>query len=473
MSLRTTLFATSGRRIITFVVANAIFFSAGMGIHQYIDLHATSPGLTFVLVALWMAMGVGTALLSVIALGNVIIYRGFVDSFIKDEMAELDARIDQVGGSIVELPDDDDLLVPSADGGVRFWMFFILLAVANLLVANQISNSFLQRYTHPGIAVVHMRSPDPAMRRQGLNMLASRLDFTVTQAVRDVVQVALADPDEGVAARAAFVIGTLGIDEAAPKLGEVVRTRPALAFAAMISIAQIGALPKRAKKARLVARALAADPTALTEPHALTLMLGMLRVPDIQRLREMAQSKEEPIRVAAIWALGRLGDPQVLSVLAAALTDDALAVRCAAIRALERLVVFESSEPLRKAFEANTDALLMCPEVLLPVQEDGAPTAIVRYRNYELALVHALATTDDPALMPWLVKHQEGRDYRTNKLMKKLWESLREKNRSGQLNGLKARIRLNKIQEVQAAPDAGASDAQPENDQGIRDAGTP
>ncbi|MCA9546070.1 MAG: HEAT repeat domain-containing protein, partial [Myxococcales bacterium] len=454
MSFKTALFGSAGRRWGALVLSNGAFYGAGYAFHRYIDESAQSPGLTFVLVAVWMALGVAAALCTVVALGETLVQRGFTEKFLRDEMAELDARIEG-GGDMVDVPDDDgELVVPTKDGGIRFWLLFVMFAVVGLVVSNGASGGFLQRYTHPGVAVVHMRSDDPAVRRTGLNMLAGRLDFDASPAVQAVVTAALKDPDEGVAARAAFVAGTLGIDGLSPVLADMVRTKPALSFAGMIAMAQIGHKPRPAPQARLAAAGLVDEPNALAEPLALTYMLGMLRVPAIERLRDLhaqgVAKDDADLRFATIWALGHIEDAQVLPVLAKALEDEALAVRCAAAMGLEKLVVFESSEPLRKAFEASKDPLARCPETLLPVQEDGPPIVLVPARNYELTLVRALATTDDPLLLRWLVEHQEGREYRTHKLMKLAWESLKKKDDSGQLRALRQRrLQLERLQAAQ------------------------
>ncbi len=444
------------------LLSNTAFYGAGYWIHDYIDHRASSPGLSFALVALWMALGVLAGLVTVIALGKWLVQRDFIDKFLRDEMADLDARID---GRAPEVEDDPDaeLVIPTKDGSIRFWLLFLVLSVAGLTVSNQVGGRFLGRYTHPGVAVVHMRSPDPAVRRTGLNMLASRLDFDASEAVARVVRASLSDPDEGVAARAAFVAGSLGVDALSPELAEMVRTHPALAFVTMISLAQIGHKPKPAPKARLAAASLVDEPNALAEPIAMAYMLGMLRVPAIERLRAIyadgVTKGDEALRLAAIWALAHLEDPQLLQVLVKALEDESLAVRCAAVGGLEGLVVFEASAPLRAAFERSKDPLLRCPEVLLPVQEDGSPIALVLARNYELALVRALATTDDPLLLRWLVDHQEGREHRTHKLMRLVWERLKQKDDNGQLRGLRQRrLQLERLQAAQLGrPDAGAA----------------
>lgn len=481
-ALRKALLGTPTRRALAIGVSNAAFFGGGFFIHRYIDDQATSPGLTFGLVAFWMALGLTAALLTVVGLGDRLFHRGYLASVLRDEMAELDARLDAAGrGETVPIAVDDDadempeIAATKGDATFKFALYFIFWAVASLLISNQISGGFMQRYSHPGVAVVHMRSPDAAVRRRGLEMLADRLDFRVTPAVVAVVGQALTDPDEGVVAKAATVAGSLGLDALAPQLADLVRTRPALAFTALIALAHLGhAGPEKAPEARKAATALATAPEAQAEPRALAMMLGMLRVPAIQQLQGLyAQGASDPeLRFAATWALGQLNDPQLLAYMAQALADADISVRCVAAVALEKMVIFEAGAPLRAAFEASTDPMAHCPEVHLPVQQETGRPILLPYRNYELTLVRALATTDDPVLLTWLVKHQEGREYRTHMLMQRVWERLGEKDKRGELQALKQRVRLQRLSaDAGEPPPEGAADAGPDAAPAAPDAG--
>ncbi len=462
--LRSALFGTAARRVAALLIANAVFHGAAALIHRYIDTQASSPGLSFVLLASWMALGVIAALVTVIALGNLLFHPTWSDDFLRDEMADLDARIS--GEKARETTDDDDLAaLHGGDSTIRFGLYFLAIAAANILGSNALAGGFLQRYSHPGVAIVHMRSDDPVLRREGMTMLASRLDFTVTPAIEEVVLAALNDPDEGVAARAAFVVGALSVEAAVGRLEQMIEQQPALAFTALIALGQV-----EGEAAREAGRRVARLPQAQAEPRALALMLGMLRVPAIDRLRAIYEtSEDEDTRVAALWALGEMREEQLLDLLAGALDSPSLALRCAGVLGLEKLVDFDTSEPLKRAFEAADDPLLRCPEKNVPVQEGGPTIAIVPHRNYQLAIIRALATTDDPTLITWLPAHQEGVESRTHALMKKLWESLKGKDERGELNPLKRRVRMRRLQaggpdagrpagDGGAAPDAGAPD---------------
>jgi HEAT repeat protein len=354
---------------------------------------------------------------------------------------------------LVETEEDDDMdLVapPTGDAAIRFGLYFLVIGAAHIMLANSLSDGFLARFSHPGMAITHMRSAQPELRRLGMKMLTERMDFRVTPAIEKVVLTALDDPDEGVAARAAFVVGMLSVDAAVPRLERLVVEQPALTFVALISLGQVGS-----EAARSAARRLADTPAAQSEPHALALCLGMLKVAAPAQLKSILDTATDTdIRIAALWALGQGREARLLPLFVEALQDADLGIRCAAAGAIENLIVLEASEPLQAAFLAVKDPLAVCPERLVPVQEGGAAIAIVPHRNYQLALVRALATTDDPRLIQWLVGHQEGVESRTHRLMEKVWERLVEKDKRGELNGIKRRLRLLKVQEGALAPGA-------------------
>lgn len=472
-SIRRALFGNLGRRLSSLIVANAIFFFVGRLIQAAVIDSVSSPGVSFALVLLWMTLGCVAALFTLIAVGDRVFHRGWSERFLRDEMAELDARIDD-GMPLEPLEEDDDVLeLTTRDSTFRFGLYYIAIAVLTLFAANKHGGDFLQYYSSHGVAVVHMRSDDAALRRRGLTMLAERLDVDGAHpSIQKVVLRALEDPDEGVAARAAFVAGTLAVDAAAEPLAKMVREQPALAFTALIALGQAeGPLSKKA------AGTLLTEPNALAEPRALALALGMLRVRAPELLQRIyagptggdAEARpDDNTRLAAVWALGQVPDGRQLPFLSAVLKDEALVVRCAAADAMERLVELGAYEPLRDAFERSTDALEMCPAAVIPVQEGGRKRVIVLHRNYQLTLVRALSSTDHPDLLKWLVANQVDREWVTYKFMEKKWKQLKEKDARGELNMLKRRIRAQRLKEAAArppdagpsAPDAAPSDAE-------------
>ncbi len=450
------LFETPSRRQLSAGIVIVLFYGFGQFLYHYIDAICASPGLSFVLVALWFGLGVLSGIFTTVLLGERLMGIGFIENLLRDDMAELDERLDP---NFVAPEDEEDefAVIQGIRGGGRVGFYLFVFSALHLLFANQLGDGFLARYSHPGVAVIHMRHPDPNIRRQGIDMLVERLDFTLTPAVEKVVLSALNDPDEGVIARAAFVSGVLDVGAAVRRLEEIATANEALTFVTLIALGQIGnskANTETKRKAYVASRAaakrLAMTPQARAEPQALAIMLGMLRVPAIGLLKELyaANEAKEEVRVAVVWALGELVDPRLLGILSDALKDESVTVRCAAIRALESLTITETSPILRAAWEATTDRQLVCPEMNVPVQEGGGMIPLVVHRSYHLAIVRALATTDDPALIQWLVDHQEDTDdYRTRITMKAAWERLKEKEARGELNTIRRMLRQKAIHE--------------------------
>ncbi len=481
--IREALFGSAGRRFAALLVANALFFGGGRAIQVYILDVASSPGLSFVLILLWMTLACVAALFTVIGLGDFIFHRRWSEGFLRDEMAELDARIDgreapqeesddyeelaglkdnkalhlgldlAASAAVSTLMEEDAMVlaVSGRDSTFRFGLYFLAIAAMQIFTSNSLADGFLERYSHPGVAVIHMRNDDPVIRRRGLTMLIERLDFTVTSAVSDVVVLALDDTDEGVAARAAFIAGTLEVTAASPRLSQMVREQPALSFTAMIALGQVGG-----PDAKTVAEALLNHPNAKAEPRALALMIGLLKIQAPDTLKAIhAAAADTNTRLAAVWAIGEVPDRRQLDFLAKALEDEALSIRCAAATAFEHLVELKAYEPLRDAFMRSKDPLEMCPAATIPVQEGGRKKLIVKHRNYQLGLVRALSTTDDPRLLKWLVANQADREWVTYKFMEAKWKQLKEKDERGELNMLKRRIQDEKLREAaKAAPDA-------------------
>lgn len=396
------------------------------------------------MIVTWFVLGIATAFVTAVALSDLLIGQAFLDDFLTDDMALLDERL-----ASEEAQDDlDDLtFLKGGANETKFGLYFLLFAAVHLVAANHIADGFLGRYMHSGLAIIKLRSDDEIARRQGLDMLAEKLDVKPTKDVEAAVTRALKDPMEGVVVRAAHIAGTLRIQSTARVMVDLVEQRPELAFPLLIAIGQLDSV-----EARDIASRLRSSAAARAEPVALAYMFGMLKADEITALVDIFESAtDEDARVAAVWALGELRDNRLLGKLALALSDASLKVQCTAIAALEKLVATDAAPPMMKAFEATEDIHALCPEILVPVQEGGPIRIVTKYRLKLFSLVRALATTDHPDLIPWLVKNQNvAEDYNTKILMKKLWEKLTAKNKAGELNMIKQRLRRERLRRQQS-----------------------
>ena len=116
-SLSSALFGSTLRRWSTCVISNLIFYLGGGALQHYVLEVSASPGLALVLVFVWVLAGVLNGLIMTITLGDLIVYDGFLDDVLRDEMAELDAKI---MGDVPDTEDEDiDALVRVDDAPAR------------------------------------------------------------------------------------------------------------------------------------------------------------------------------------------------------------------------------------------------------------------------------------------------------------------------------------------------------------------
>ena len=437
------LFGTVVRRLLALTTAGAVYYLIAQSITHYVDTACTSAGLSLLLIVTWFVLGIATAFVTAVALSDLLIGQAFLDDFLSDEMALLDERLAS------EQADDDLDDLAFLKGGAnetKFGLYFLLFAAVHLVAANNLADDFLGRYMHSGLALIKLRSDDEIARRQGHDMLAEKLDVKPTKDVESAVIRALKDPMEGVVVRAAHIAGTLRIQSTANVMVDLVDQRPELAFPLLIAIGLLDSI-----EARDIASRLSSSPAARAEPVALAYMFGMLKADELTALVDILESaKDVDARVAAVWALGELRDNRLLPKLELGLSDPSLKVQCTAIAALEKLVATDAAPSLMKAFEAAEDIHAQCPEILVPVQEGGPIRIVTKYRLKLFSLVRALATTDHPDLIPCLVKNQNvAKDYNTKILMKKLWEKLTAKNKAGELNMIKQRLRRERLKRQQ------------------------
>ncbi len=465
-TIRRRLFGTPARRLTLVIITHLLFFGGGALFHYYFDHYAASSGAAMSLFVLWLVFGFLAAGSMVIALGERFFGVNFYQKFLKDEWAAIDARIEsgksRIEVEMEELTDDaPELQIKDKSG--RLGLYCFIFAAVYVAISNFAAGNFLKRFTHPGLAIVAMRSSDPIARRQGLDMIAAKLTFKATPALIQVLEDALNDQDHGIVARAAHVAGCLAIPELAPKLGEIAKNAPDLTFATMIALGQIGG-----EAAQDQAKTLAYTPEAAEEPLALSYLLGLTHTRAIEPLRKIlddtsnAKAENERVRAVTLWALGELKEPRLLPLFEEALTEESLLVRCSAVHALEVMCVFESSRALQRAW-AQSQKDDLCPIVTVPVQEGGPMQIILPYRNYQLALVRALSTTDDPDLIPWFEAHQDDIQYETHRLMESAWKRLKQRDERGELNEHRQKNRLRRLREKtenqQTVPDAGLPDA--------------
>jgi HEAT repeat protein len=212
-------------------------------------------------------------------------------------------------------------------------------------------------------------SPSPLVR--GAVLWALQLAREGSEAAARLVEPMLGDADPAVRRRACYVAGNLGLDKLAPALAKrtAATEDPALRLAAYVALGELG-MPgvvgeivtaiKREDDPRVLGAASNALIAAAPEASALAALAGraqqLLSAPD-GRLREagaeiagllagavpaiaiapLASDDAPAVRGAAVWALGKLADPASEKALLAAFRDDDPAVHERAAAGLLRL----------------------------------------------------------------------------------------------------------------------------------------
>ena len=156
------------------------------------------------------------------------------------------------------------------------------------------------------------------------------------------------------------------------------------------------------------------------------------------------------MREAAIWALGELRNKEHFVAITNALQDPELSVRCLAGLSLEKMIIFESSKPLQRAFETSRKTEV-CPQIVAPHQEGVKPLVLIEKIGYQLTLIRALATTDDPELLQWMYE-QDNKDLeaKAHHLMRKYHKKLLERDHKGLLESFKRQNKRRKLLEKRA-----------------------
>lgn len=439
-----------------------LFQLGGYQLQNYILGVCDSPGFALVLLGVWFATGVLAGLASGVWLGFLSGGEIFLADLVRDEMAEFDARID--GVELPETLDDDNeaVMIQRIRGGGKFTLYWVAGLVVSLFCANTTGEQFLQTFSHPGLAIIQLRNEDPNLRRSGIEALLLKSTDRREDMIADVVRQALKDSNEGVVARAIHVAGQLSLGDVVPQIEAFASQGGVLTFSALMSLGlmsesdAVGELrPHRG--ARQSIKRLSTNQSALNEPEALAYAIGLLRVPLVGVLRSIYENaKDERERLASVWASAQLKDARLLKFFELALIDTDLSVQCAAINALEGLALPESAPVVMQRFEALVDCVgqgekrtcepkipLTCPEVVLPVQEGGAMRIIVKRRDLFLSLVRALAATEHPDLLTWLVRYQlkSETNYMTWLFMSKVYERMKALDSDGTLSTIRQRLK--------------------------------
>lgn len=202
--------------------------------------------------------------------------------------------------------------------------------------------------------------------------------------LRPLSDAALDDPEPAVRAAAATSLGQLNDPRVLPVLLGMLRDpSPAPREAAIVALASLG---EPALNPLLEARRSEEEAVRTGAQLALDRLA--------QKFKAQLISEDVEVRVAAIQALGRIGDPKLARSLAPLLVDSEERVRLAAARALERLRNPATRSALRRALQQpeETAAVRLALTIALgKMGDEGALQALVENLASPDASVRAAA----------------------------------------------------------------------------------
>ena len=406
---------------------------------QYIDEQCASPAMSIIVIILWLTWLMIASISVSSLISSELIYEGFINKYIDDSYDFID-QDDTTWSKRV-----------TVNGFQRFTIILTIIFSFFLLSTHVGYNQFLTRYQKSGVTLIYLRSEDPLIRLRGLNRLVDIGSFSInlqrehSPALTNQLRILLNDPHEGVRARAMFISGVVNDLQAIPPLQKAVLNDESLRETALLALGEIHTTGVEENPAHTVLYALLKEPHIIkSEPFALIVAFGAQSLNAhgvLQKLYDVYSGDDREstkLREAIVWSIGQTRDAKQLLFFQKALKDSSLRVRCLAANSLEKMVIFESSPILQDAFLASHKDD-HCPQIDGPTQTGIKPRIWLPRRSYQLTIARALATTDDPDLLIWIVEHQEGINPMAHRLFYKYYKALEKKDQKGLLEHFKRR----------------------------------
>jgi hypothetical protein len=337
----------------------------------------------------------------------------------------------------------------------RFWRW-CMVGMALVLAWSHVGyDRFLMRYQKLGSTLAALRSDDSILQDRGLKELKENSLFIsvikpLPKDLFDRLEVILLSPNQDLQKKALFMVGELNLVDLAPVLRKMSVTSPQLGNEIITALGHIQVTTIKQHQAHQTLYTLIKHPHLVQQyPLAFARAFGLQGLIAHDPLKNLYQThltqdatslKSIQVRQLSIWALGQTKDQVLVPFLSKGLLDPELSIRCLSAHALEKIVAFESSRPLQRAFEVSKKKD-QCPRIELPDSSQDFAIELLPKRAYQLVLARALATTDDPELLKWMVDHQEGIDIMAHKLLYKYYQVLEKKEKKGYLERFK---RINK-----------------------------
>jgi hypothetical protein len=474
-------FKNEKRRLISLAIAQLLLWSSMYVMIYYVDQVCAHPVAGFISIFTWICLMIGLVWVSLMAVSPHVILPSLLTDYFYSAWEKENYSL------LIEVPliDPFDPRRVQVNPQSRFRFLFFTSCFVALIFTHFTHQSFFIRYQKSGYLITYLRNTNSDMRLKGLNLmidlgkrtLLSDEESHLPKNLEKVLLSHLNDAHEGVRARAAFVIGRFDIISAVPLLAKMAQKDEILREVALFALGEVKVQIPLDNPAQSALLKLSKNPKIQeSSTYALSIALGTQKLITHDLLWQFYQTHRDPavqsqsnidtqakdnqkiksskvgsvdtldekkleslrIRQASIWALGESRDAVLVDRLGYALKDPNLSIRCLAAYGLEKVVAFESSPHLRTAFEASHKDEY-CVQLETPVQVGGKGHIMLPKRSYQLTLARALATTDDPILLTWMVTHQEGIEIMAHRLLYKYYKALEQKDKSGLLEGFKRR----------------------------------
>ncbi len=370
-----TLFGSRLRIALGAVVLQAVAYAAGLGLRSFTTQTSGSVELN-----LWLILG---------WTGLIIVAGGWLALLAADLLwGERWRRRALLGWQ----PGPDEVQGDDVrDRKFGVYLLLVLMVALTYLGHDKLQGSFFAWYSARGFALAQLRSPDEAQRIEAVRELAAHQD----PQIRSLVLARLDDPSPAVQTAAAEACGWEALAAARPQLMALAaQPEPAARrAAALLALGEIGGEGVVPLLLRVVA-----EPKLPEDVLRATLgALGLRRSQEVRhQIEGFAVEPDAPlaVRIAALWALGRLG-PQPSRALIEGMLEPGqpLALRCAALHAVAQV------DPDLQGVPKSLQALLTEPNETLDAYCDRIfVTQAAHERCFQFLNSHAAEGYQGPCL---------------------------------------------------------------------------
>lgn len=281
------------------------------------------------------------------------------------------------------------------------------------------TGDYVGTYNREGYYATLFRSESPERRIQALRALVDPVheESAQTRLLREHIAAAVEDPDDDVAAWAAWAAGWLNVLEAAPALSRQLETgaQPVRIEAAIA----LGRMGDPAGERRLIGML----PSTLGDPElAQAVVTGIGLMPSLEAvpaLTALLGTTDPEVEVAALWAIGRARTTSVREPVLAEWENTEGARRCAYAELLKHVTTVDDYDRMRELFRIEPD--IECERRVYAGRQydEEHPLLPVEYvvgEELRLKYVKAAFNIGGPGLEDWLVAIAWAEDDETDAL---------------------------------------------------------